>query len=194
MITYLMRNTITSILLFISLLSTAYAQNENIDPLQNPKIWSELKEDPHNDVLWAKYMGKDDLFSLTKQEWDTYEQWKAVLLRQLELKEEEVKYKKEEFKHGDSRYTDRITDRYYQNLLVNLYKNFTLIDEFFKIEYKKVEHGYDSYYILHPDEVYDKGKWIRDHEAKLVKLRNEKEQEERLKKQIELSNEQESDF
>lgn len=161
------------ILLFL-VSSVAYSQDDitKEDPLLNLKVWEQLVEKPNNDALWEVYFGKD-LFSLDKNENEKYELWKTKLNEAKKKREEEMRMKILARRNSGKQQYNEFD---YEVIVKNPLKNFGLIEDHFKKEFKKYNLSYLSYNDKHPEGTYNKISWIEDQEKKLKELKAESEQ------------------
>lgn len=162
----------TFILLIIGI-NVSYAQDDDItkeDPLLKPKIWEQLVDKPTDDRLWQSYFGKD-LFELSKEENDKYEEWKAKLSAAKAKREEEMRMKIYERKNKALHKPNEFD---YDVMVKNPIKNFGLLEDYFAREFKAFDLTYLSYDDKHPEGTYNKIAWIEDMEKKLKQLKDEK--------------------
>jgi hypothetical protein len=142
------------------------------DPLSKPQIWKTLLERPEDDALWSSYLG-EDLFSLDKARYQQYTAWKAQLIEEKKLEEEkkELELVKKRQEYMEKRSGRNYSERDYQELLQNVFKNFSIIEQYFADQFKLHGQQYTWYQQVHPDEKYSKTKWVEEQEQKLTILR-----------------------
>lgn len=167
------------LMILAPLLPLKAQQREAEDPLMKPKIWSQLKDQPDNDVLWQKYFGKG-LFTLNKKEYALYEQLKQHLKAEESERAQAraviLQQKAQPSPQPSSKHTPSLTgeDLAFQEWTKNITKNFGMIEVYFEDKFAEMGGEYIQYAEIHPNGRYSKTQWVDEHEQRLDELRKVK--------------------
>ncbi len=144
------------------------------DPLKKPAIWEQLKQTPYNDALWTAYFDQD-LFSLTREQYISYNEWKASLVelqsKEIEAKELELLKRREEYLANRYSHKRKLTESDFDALVQNVNKNFPIIEQYFLEQFEALGEKYKSYAEVHPDKKYNQTRWVEENEEKLLNLK-----------------------
>ena len=154
-----------------------YAQDAKVaieDPLKKPAIWEQLKQSPYNDALWTNYFDQD-LFSLTREQYISYNEWKSFLVelqsKEIEAKELELLKRREEYLAERYSHKRKLTESDFDALVQNVNKNFPIIEQYFLEQFEALGEKYKSYAEAHPDKNYNQTKWVEENEERLLNLK-----------------------
>ena len=151
------------------------AQDDDItkeDPLLKPKIWEQLVDKPTNNHFWQAYFDKD-IFELTKEENDKYNEWRIKLSEAKNKRDEEIQMKIYKRKN---RFLQQPNEFDYEVMMQNPVKNFELLEDYFIRHFKLFDLTYLPYDDKHPKGSYNKIAWIEDITKKLKELNSGNEQ------------------
>lgn len=145
-----------------------------VDPLKKPAIWEQLKESPYNDALWTSYFDQD-LFSLTREQYINYNEWKSSLVelqsKEIEANELELLKRREEYLAKRYSHKRKLTESDFDELVQNVTKNFPIIEQYFLEQFEALGEKYKSYAEVHPDKKYNQTRWVEENEEKLLNLK-----------------------
>jgi len=154
-----------------------FAQDSKVtidDPLKKPPIWEQLKKSPYNDALWTSYF-EQDLFSLTREQYISYNEWKAYLVelksKEIEAKELELLKRREEYLAKRYSHKRKLTESDFDELVQNVSKNFPIIEQYFYEQFEALGEKYELYVEAHPEKKYNQTRWVEEHEEKLLNLK-----------------------
>ncbi|MCS7005892.1 MAG: hypothetical protein NZM38_11280 [Cytophagales bacterium] len=150
-----------------------WAQTLNMDKsdvLKKPEMWAKIRQDYHNDKLWAQYFATD-VFNLTKEQLAYIERWKGIFHQEEILEAEEAQLKLQQLRQGSATSQNSASERYFQSLVNNIAQNFVMIEDYFNEEFKKYGGIYHYYQEKYPNGNYDKHRWVQEHEKKLRELK-----------------------
>ncbi|MDW7695188.1 hypothetical protein R9C00_28635 [Flammeovirgaceae bacterium SG7u.111] len=161
---------IVIIVLFVGTNIHTFAQKLE-DPLKKPELWAKLKKQPTNDQYWRAYFEKD-LFSLSQEEYKNYNSWKAQLEADYRvlLEKREIAQQKKREEYYAKRWATPPTEDDYEELSHNVYKNFSIIEQYFEEQYKRHGEKYEAYDTKYPEGKFNKIKWVEEHEQALEML------------------------
>lgn len=144
------------------------------DPLKKPVIWEQLKESPYDDALWTNYFDQD-LFSLTREQYISYNEWKSFLVelqsKEIEANELELLKRREEYLAKRYSHKRKLTESDFDELVQNVTKNFPIIEQYFLEQFEALGEKYQSYAEVHPDKKYNQTRWVEENEEKLLNLK-----------------------
>ncbi|GAB4336586.1 MAG: hypothetical protein OHK0038_14890 [Flammeovirgaceae bacterium] len=141
------------------------------DPLDKPKEWAAVSNNPKNDKLWEKYFGKD-LFSLNKEENLMFNNLKQYLLNKEKAITDKQDYEVM-LRKTQSRYKkfENFTKAQYNELVQNVNKNFPIIEDYFAYQYELLGEKYVTYQDAYPTGEITKQEWIEEQELKIEELK-----------------------
>lgn len=187
----------------------ASAKDGADDPLKKPNIWKFLKDHPSDSAMWSSYYDKP-LICLNSSEQKQLRACQEELLKGLnevviEAQSDHVDWVAEEedidvAAHSDISREQEMLEQETNNYLArleasiieesqmvkqlknNIAMNFFIIEELYAEEFRELGATYTEYLTEHPNEEYDKEKWIKEQEKELEKLKKKYFKE--MKKQL----------
>ncbi|OHX67944.1 hypothetical protein [Flammeovirga pacifica] len=135
------------------------------DPLVKPHIWSQLKESPTDEKLWAMYFGKD-LFDITAEEYQLYEILKKDLLNT------DKSYLQEQEQARIDRVLSQstVSENEFESWTRNISLNFGQIELYFTDKFSSLGSEYVPYSELYEEGEYNLTQWVDEHESRLKEL------------------------
>jgi hypothetical protein len=160
------------------------------DPLQKPKIWAQLENDPYNKSLWVQYMSKPWL-ALSVQEREQIAEWRKMLSKirasnEMATSEEEIWAEQTEADREELVAQLKMEIAQFHQMLEkhllgetevvrdlkgNIEANFVILEDIYELEFQELGGSYQRYADVNPDGKLSKSTWIEQKSAELENMK-----------------------